>query len=353
MLHLYRYLDRLVLLSILRKLIFNKTFKNLIIIMIIDVIGDIHGYADKLVGLLKQLGYVHNGTYFVPPAGHRALFIGDFIDRGPQQVASLEIVFAMLDAGVADAVMGNHEYNALTFAMLDPEQPERYLRSHSDVHVRQHETFLAEVPFGSEAHQYWLQRFYEIPLWLETDYACFVHACWDVDSMAVLKPLLTADNCLTPDAVVATAQKHSPAYEALERVLKGVETALPDGLIMVDKDGAARSQVRVRWWLDELNKRTIHEIARAPSSGLAQIPSDALAENIEFALKTHKPVFVGHYWLTGAPQPLSPQVACTDYSAAIDSGYLTCYQLDTEQPLPLKAHNFVQYRHDEDPKRDA
>lgn len=318
--------------------------------MIIDIIGDIHGYADKLTGLLKQLGYSHNGDCFMPPDGHRALFIGDLIDRGTQQVATLEIVFAMLDAGVADAVMGNHEYNALTFATLEPSHnnsnSERYLRSHNDVHVRQHEAFLAEIPFGSESHHYWLQRFYEIPLWLETEYACFVHACWDVDSMAELKPLLTADNCLTPEALIRTAQKNSPPYEALERVLKGVETALPEGLVMVDKDGAERTQVRVRWWLDELNTRTIHQIARAPSSGMAQIPKDALAENINFALKTNKPVFVGHYWLTGEPEPLSEQVICTDYSAAVDSGYLTCYQLDTNQPLPLDAANFVQYRHD-------
>lgn len=315
--------------------------------MIIDIIGDIHGYADKLTGLLTQLGYSHNGQYFVPPLGHRALFIGDLIDRGPQQLATLETVFAMLDADVADAVMGNHEYNALTFATLDPIYPENYLRAHNDIHVRQHEAFLSEIPFGSESHHYWLTRFYDIPLWLETDYACFVHACWDVDSMAILKPLLTVDNCLTSEALMATAQKHTAPYEALERVLKGVETALPEGLVMVDKEGTARSQVRVRWWLDELNSLTIHQIARAPSSGLAQIPSDALAENIDFALKTHKPVFVGHYWLTGVPEPLSPQVACTDYSAAVDSGYLTCYQLDTTQPLPLQAARFVQYRHDQ------
>ncbi|WP_201616842.1 metallophosphoesterase [Psychrobacter urativorans] len=318
--------------------------------MIIDIIGDIHGYADKLTGLLKQLGYVHNGKCFMPPDGHRALFIGDLIDRGLQQLATLEIVFAMLDAGVAEAVMGNHEYNALAFATLDPHhnnsQPARYLRSHNEVHVRQHKAFLAEIPFGSEAHQYWLRRFYEIPLWLETDYGCFVHACWDVDSMAVLQPLLTADNCLTPEVLIMTAQKNSPPHEALERVLKGVETALPEGMVMVDKDGAERSQVRVRWWLDDLNTRPIHEIARAPSSGMAQIPKDAMAENIDFALKTYKPVFVGHYWLTGNPEPLSIQVICTDYSAAVDSGYLTCYQLDTSEPLPLNAANFVQYRHD-------
>ncbi|MGP9545122.1 metallophosphoesterase [Psychrobacter sp. AOP7-B1-25] len=315
--------------------------------MVIDIIGDIHGYADKLVGLLHQLGYEYNGQHFVPPAGHRALFIGDLIDRGSQQLTTLEIVFAMLDADVADAVMGNHEYNALAYATRDPDNTSQYLRSHNDIHKRQHEAFLVEIPFGSEQHEYWLQRLYEIPLWIESDYACFVHACWDTDSMAILKPLLTDNNCLTSAGLIETAKEDTVAFDALERVLKGVETGLPDGIVMVDKEGTERTRVRVRWWLDELNTRTLREVSRAPSSALAQIPSDALAENIDFALKTHKPVFVGHYWLTGTPEPLSPQVACTDYSAAVDSGYLTCYQLDTEQPLPLTANHFVQYYHHE------
>ncbi|MBH0005181.1 metallophosphoesterase [Psychrobacter sp. SWN149] len=319
--------------------------------MIIDIIGDIHGYADKLVGLLKQLGYEHNGQYFVPPAGHRALFIGDLIDRGTQQLATLEIVFAMLDADVADAVMGNHEYNALAYATPDPnpdiDTATQYLRSHNEVHTRQHEAFLAEIPFGSAMHQYWLQRLYELPLWIETDYACFVHACWDTDSMDLLKPLLTHDNCLTPVGLIATGKEDTVAFDALERVLKGVETPLPDGIVMVDKEGTTRKHVRVRWWLDELNNRTLREVARAPTSALAQIPSDALADNIDFTLKADKPVFVGHYWLTGVPEPLSAQVACTDYSAAVDHGYLTCYQLDTEQPLPLTATQFVQHCHDD------
>ncbi len=314
--------------------------------MIIDIIGDIHGYADKLVGLLNQLGYEHNGQHFVPPTGHKALFIGDLIDRGSQQLATLEIVFAMIDAGVADAVMGNHEYNALAYATLNPDDKTEYLRTHNAIHKRQHEAFLAEAAFGSELHKYWLQRLYEIPLWIETDYACFVHACWDVDSMDILKPFLTDDNCLTTEGLLATAKEDTIEFDALERVLKGVETGLPDGIVMVDKEGTERSRVRVRWWLDELNKRTLREVARVPLSAMAQIPANALAENIDFALKTHKPVFVGHYWLTGTPEPLSPQVACTDYSAAVDSGYLTCYQLDTNQPLPLAASHFVQHYHD-------
>ena len=158
--------------------------------MIIDIIGDIHGYADKLTGLLEQLGYVHNGQHFVPPLGHRALFIGDLIDRGPQQLATLELVFAMLDADVADVVMGNHEYNALTFATPDPRNSKRYLRTHNEVHNNQHEAFLAEIPFGSDAHKHWLQCFYELPLWLETDHACYVHACWDEKNISFLKQKL-------------------------------------------------------------------------------------------------------------------------------------------------------------------
>ena len=323
--------------------------------MIYDVIGDIHGHADKLEGLLEKLGYtlrVHetlNINYYQPPEGNRAIFIGDLIDRGPQELQTLEIVYAMIDAGVADAVMGNHEYNALAYATLDKTAMQQancnqnlYLRCHNDTHNHQHQAFLEEVPFGSEAHHYWLKRFAELPLWIETEHACFVHACWDVDNMAVLKPMLTEDNRITEEALQRTGQKHSLEYEALERVLKGVEIPLPEGISFTDKDGAVRHRMRVKWWQGSLQGQRIVDIARAPYSDLAQIPQDIVVENLDFQLKTQKPVFIGHYWLTGDPQPLSPQVVCTDYSAA-GTGHLTAYRFDSNKPLPLSTDNFVQY----------
>ncbi len=184
--------------------------------MIYDIIGDVHGNADKLIGLLDKLGYQLTSTnsddntnstasYYAPPPNHRAIFIGDLIDRGTQEVKTLEIVFAMLDAGVADAVMGNHEYNAIAFATLDKHKDDgSYLRPHEPSKVNQHKAFLAEVPFNSDEHKYWLNRFYELPLWLETEHACFVHACWDEDSMAVLAPCLTENNKLTETGLQAT-----------------------------------------------------------------------------------------------------------------------------------------------------
>lgn len=309
--------------------------------MIYDVIGDIHGQADKLIGLLKQLGYVDNGKFFEPPPNHMAVFIGDLIDRGAKQLQTLEIVFAMIDNGVAYAVMGNHEYNALAFATPDARDLSQYLRKHNDKNISQHQAFLDAVGFGSELHQYWLQRFYELPLWLELDEACFVHACWDSASMAILQPLLTDDNKLTPLALQKTSEKDTPQYEALERVLKGVEAPLPDSLHLVDKEGHQRKNVRVQWWQPNLSFQPIHQIARASTSDLIHIPEDTLAGEILFDLSHDKPIFVGHYWLNGTPELLSHQVVCVDYSAAKD-GFLTAYQFDTDNPT-LSADNFVQY----------
>ena len=49
--------------------------------MISDIIGDIHGHADKLVRLLLQLGYKNiDGVY--QHSDRKAVFVGDFIDRG-------------------------------------------------------------------------------------------------------------------------------------------------------------------------------------------------------------------------------------------------------------------------------
>lgn len=139
------------------------------------------------------------------------------------------------------------------------------------------------------------------------------------------------------------------AYHAIERILKGVEAPLPQGLFMTDKDGTKRHHVRVKWWLDNLQSRTLADIARAPASGLDQLPKAALncpmTASLDFQLTTHKPIFIGHYWLTGTPEPLSEQVVCTDYSAASPQGYLTAYRFDSDNPT-LSAHNFIQYQHD-------
>ena len=68
----------------------------------IDVIGDIHGYADKLRKLLSRLGYEQNGGVYGSP-DRKAIFVDDLIDRGPAIGEVMEIVAGMLRAGAEPA----------------------------------------------------------------------------------------------------------------------------------------------------------------------------------------------------------------------------------------------------------
>ena len=55
-----------------------------------DVIGNVRGEFDKLVELLKHLGYQETaGAYRHPD--RTAIFVGDLIDRGPKQLATGDI----------------------------------------------------------------------------------------------------------------------------------------------------------------------------------------------------------------------------------------------------------------------
>lgn len=90
-----------------------------------DVIGDVHGHAAELTILLDRMGYEETNGVLRHPEGRRAVFLGDFIDRGPEIRRTLEIVRGMVEAGSALAVMGNHELNALHYTTPDPVLRER------------------------------------------------------------------------------------------------------------------------------------------------------------------------------------------------------------------------------------
>ena len=63
-----------------------------------DIVGDIHGHAEKLQRLLRRLGYEErDGIY--RHASRQLIFVGDFIDRGPEIRRTLQIARAMVDAG--------------------------------------------------------------------------------------------------------------------------------------------------------------------------------------------------------------------------------------------------------------
>ncbi len=80
-----------------------------------DIVGDVHGCAAELLRLLRRLGYRRPSPRraFRHPAGRRAVFVGDLVDRGPEVVRAARTVMRMVAEGSALSVPGNHEETIL------------------------------------------------------------------------------------------------------------------------------------------------------------------------------------------------------------------------------------------------
>lgn len=292
-----------------------------------DIIGDIHGYARHLKALLNKLGYQHDGTCWRHPE-RKVIFLGDFIDRGPEQVEVVQIARAMTQAGQALAVMGNHEFNAIAWATPSKHDTTVFLREHSDKNYRQHADFLEQVEENSALHQEFIDWFKTLPVFLEFEGFRVVHACWNPTAINVLSPYLFEDARLKMDNLADLFDKKSPAFDAIETLLKGIEIALPAGHAFRDKDNVPRRKMRCKWW--HKDAQTFQALAFVSKDVYSQIPAHDLKNNPVPGYDNEKPVFVGHYWLSGIPQKLTDSIACLDYSIAGDltHGKLTAYRFN-------------------------
>lgn len=292
----------------------------------LDIIGDIHGYADQLEQLLHKLGYENtNGYYSHPDENRSVLFIGDYIDRGPQIKKTLEIVKAMVDNGSAKALMGNHEYNAILFHTKNPKGG--HLRKHSIQNISQHyQTLMAFKNLQSEYDAY-IEWFKTLPLFYEEENFRTVHAAWDYERIDYLKTRLL-NHQITDDLLVEAADKNTELYDAIEVTLKGKELSLPNGESFEDSDGHKRSEIRIKWWVNP-TEHDYKSIAVHPTS---RIPSLKIMEEASFYNAKDKPVFFGHYWLKDEPNIFQENICCVDYSVA-KGGKLVAYTYSGETEL--------------------
>jgi hypothetical protein len=297
--------------------------------MSFDVIGDVHGQFDKLVGLLKHLGYRDaDGAWRHPD--RTVIFVGDLIDRGPKQLATIELVRAMVDAGAAQCVMGNHEFNAIAWVTPDPEHPGKFLRDHHKLGNReQHQAFLNVVE-GTHRQREFTDWFRTLRLWLDFPGLRIVHACWHQPSIDLLQRTMGTNQRLTDEMILLGSRKGHPIYAAIEIVCKGLEVELPAGISFKDKEGKVRNEVRVRWWEEDLS--TYRQAAIGPAGDMEMIPDAPMPTEWMAHPYVGPPVLFGHYWFTGTPTVISPRFACLDYSAARD-GPLVAYRFDGEKEL--------------------
>lgn len=325
----------------------------------LDFIGDVHGHLDELRALLQKLGYVESAGAFRYPGGERSVvFLGDYVDRGPKVRETVNLVRAMRDAGSAVALLGNHEFNMLSFWQRNGAGGGHFLHRFKDGYLREH-TF-NKVAIHSRTVSSYVGRKQEfldmlefvktLPLYLETDSFRAQHACFDVDAVDTLRN--KGITCFADgnfDELIARANDEDREFDdslflPMSTLLKGPEMNLPEGEHFTDAEGVRRVKTRIAWWLDP-SKASFAELSFQPGVSMddvADVPPQVRSRN--FYGEGERPVFFGHYWLNGNPKLIRGNVCCLDFSVAgyRGDGRLAAYRFDGEQKLDERKFVWVE-----------
>ena len=300
-----------------------------------DLIGDVHGCAKALERLLERLGYRSEAGVWRHPR-RMALFLGDILDRGPRIREALEIVRLMCEAGSAQCLMGNHEFHALawtTKALPGSTQP--FVREHNLRQFKMIEQTLKQFEAYPQDWQDTLAWCQSLPLLIDAGRFRLVHACWDkplVEQFRAAYP----DGVIDPDFVQQSSVAGTLARRASQRLLRGLSLPLPSGQALASSDGYVREWFRTRFWQADQEPDTYGDVVFQPDALPEQVALLRLSPSQKHELMLYGPdeplLFVGHYWLSGVPAPLRPNLACLDYSA-VKYGKLVAYRLDDEAQI--------------------
>jgi hypothetical protein len=251
----------------------------------VDIIGDVHGEIASLRALLEGLGCDVERARVERPI----VFLGDLVDRGPDSVAVVELVEHLVSSGVAQMVLGNHEFNLLRG---DEKEGNGWF---SAGRVRpdgwHHEG--AFVPFPSRAataaERARIRAFLlRMPLTLEGRELRIVHAAWSPEAIDRLRGLTCVEEALGveegpesdriaarfPDAPTLAAildpSERPRVHEGFARALadaqnsnpakvltSGLERPVPQGKDPVFVGGKWRLTERDPWWESDDDPRPV------------------------------------------------------------------------------------------------
>ena len=303
------------------------------------MIGDIHGYASALENLLKKMGYAkRDGVWHHPE--RLAVFIGDYVDRGRENIRTCRIVMDMQATSAAMVIMGNHEFNQLALHTKVPGMQYKYLRPHTEKNLDQTEMTRAEFEKCPDDKRVILDWMKTLPLWLELPGLRVVHAFWSPKDQEILKPYLAPDNSIIwknfPE-LAKTEEDNSEVSDARSHLLSGPEYPLPDGISFTDAERNTRKEVRLKWWKFDQLPLSLRELADAPPKALKKIPDKQISSlDLPEAQPDRdvRPVIFGHYWMTPKQDDLvlGPRHACVDASIA-KKGKLAAYRFSGESKL--------------------
>jgi len=305
-----------------------------------DIIGDIHGHYHELTVLLKKMGYQNDGNSWGHP-DRKVIFVGDYIDRGPKSPETLNLVRNMVENNQAIALMGNHELNAILFN--EKQDNGGYVRPHSLKNFKQHADTLLQFgdsEEGQKLYEEYIEWFKTLPLYFEDDNLRVVHATWHQESIASFRGFQDKlDN--NPDLITNAGLKGHELYSITENLLKGIELPLPDGSHFPDEEGHIRDEMRIKWWKKPESTPVQEYGFGADLTEFDGKMASGLFDGT-WHYKDDKPVFFGHYWLSGIPELQNEYVCCLDYSIG-KKEKLAAYRYNGEKKLHQKNLIYVSH----------
>ncbi len=293
-----------------------------------DIIGDVHGQAAMLKDLLSRMGYKPEyGVYKHPE--RTAVFVGDFINRGPSVRETIRIIRRMVEAGSAKVVLGNHEINALYYALRD-KKGEHLSKKWSRLRMDLNQT-LSEFRYRMGEWNDHLEWMRTLPMFLELDGIRVVHACWTDENIQILKENLP-EGKLKKKFLKMVGKNGNEVSRAFWQTCKGIDFHLPTDLLVFDKEGCAHRVFRSRWWENPLGM-TFDELSFESRFSLPkyQIP-EQIIEKREPYPENAPIVFFGHYCMRDYANIIKPNICCLD-SCVSRKGKLTAYQWNGEEKL--------------------
>lgn len=293
-----------------------------------DIIGDIHGNADELDELLLKLGYTQ--MYGVWKHAHRkAIFVGDFIDRGPNSRRVLETIRGMVKNKYAHAILGNHELNAIFY--YTKYRDGKPIKRPSESNRKLIEQVKSEFDGDTNLFKDYIKWLRTLPIHLDFGDFRIVHAYWNDEYVSLINRYRIEGRFKKSTLKLMVDPDH-PLFTAINQSTKGIEFNLPDDLIIKDNTNTRRSNFRIKWWESSENK-TFYEISYGNKF---RLPDYTIPKQLLFPFKQYKSdepmVFFGHYCMDKNNMIPQSNICCVD-SCIASGGLLAAYRWNGEKEI--------------------
>jgi hypothetical protein len=303
-----------------------------------DIIGDVHGHASLLKKLLLKMGYSKSNGSFSHPS-HKAIFVGDFINRGSENRKTIRMIRSMVEEGNAYAILGNHEINAIIYHLKDKQgltlvkEPSKYFLSLFKT--------INEYSTGSLEWKDQLSWMRTLPLYLDMGGIRVVHACWEDEAIKVADSIYSEGKIKKNIFRMVHRKPNSEIAKSVWLLTKGVNLKMPADLKIVNNKGVSPRVIRIRWWEEAINK-TFGELSFESKYNLPQytVPSQILPAVYPYP-ENAPIVFFGHYCRGRGPHIIKHNICCVD-SCVTGTKTLLAYRWDGEKVLNM--NNLVQVK---------